>query len=57
MATETYAIVRTSDNRVINLVVWDGTTAWSPPAGTTAVALGVQKATKNSLYAAGVFTF
>lgn len=32
-----YAIVQDSDNLVLNMVVWDGVAAWSPPAGSTAV--------------------
>lgn len=37
MATNRYAVVRTSDSKVVNLVTWDGdTTQWQPPAGHTA---------------------
>lgn len=32
-----YAVVRDSDGLILNYVVWDGESAWTPPAGTTAV--------------------
>lgn len=32
-----YAVVQDSDGLIVNMVVWDGVTQWSPPAGTTAV--------------------
>ena len=32
-----YAVVQDSDGLIVNMVVWDGVTTWSPPAGSTAV--------------------
>lgn len=32
-----YAIVQDSDGLILNMIVWDGVTSWTPPAGSTAV--------------------
>jgi hypothetical protein len=39
---ERWAIVNSDDNVVDNLVVWDGTTPWTPPDGHSAIALAGQ---------------
>jgi hypothetical protein len=26
-----YALIRESDNKIINIIVWDGESEWSPP--------------------------
>lgn len=31
-----YALVRTSDNTVMNIIEWDGGAGWAPPAGFSA---------------------
>jgi hypothetical protein len=28
-----YALIRESDNAVINIIVWDGVSEWAPPEG------------------------
>ena len=28
-----YALIRESDNKVVNVIVWDGESQWSPPEG------------------------
>lgn len=35
--TQTYAIVRTVDQVVDNLILWDGSTPYTPPSGTFTV--------------------
>lgn len=51
-----YALVRTADQVVANIIVWDGTTPYTPPAGTSPVlihgACGL-----GWLYDAGTDTF
>lgn len=39
MALDNYAIVNETTNVVMNICVWDGTTAWEPPEGTFVVKL------------------
>lgn len=50
-----YAIVQDSDGLVVNIVMWDGEAAWSPPAGTTAVAVGAAAMGIGWWYDAGEF--
>lgn len=28
-----YAVIRESDNQVVNVIEWDGVQQWTPPAG------------------------
>lgn len=28
-----YAVIQDSDNLVVNVIIWDGQTEWSPPEG------------------------
>ena len=28
-----YAVIRESDNKVVNIIVWDGESEWTPPEG------------------------
>ena len=39
MALSRYAVVD-DDGLVLNVLVWDGATSWSPPTGTVAVPVG-----------------
>jgi hypothetical protein len=50
-----YALVDSSGH-VVNTVVWDGTSNWSPPAGLTAVLDSDARVGPGWLYSGGVFT-
>jgi hypothetical protein len=39
--TEDYALID-SQNIVVNMVLWDGVTPWTPPDGLTAIRVGDQ---------------
>jgi hypothetical protein len=51
-----YAIIQTSTGIVVNIVAWDGQSAWSPGNGFEVVALGNSGAGIGWTYADGVFT-
>jgi hypothetical protein len=52
----TYAVVD-STGTVVNVVMWDGTTPWQPPTGTTAVLVPAgSNAGIGSTYSNGTFT-
>lgn len=55
MAEETYAVVD-STGLIINTVVWDGETEWSPPDGAEAVKCGENICGIGGTYKDGIFT-
>ncbi|MCF8533125.1 MAG: hypothetical protein K9G48_08990 [Reyranella sp.] len=36
MEAQRYAVVEAASDRIVNLVMWDGVAAWSPPDGCAA---------------------
>lgn len=57
MTVSKYAVVDGSNN-VINIVLWDGVTTWSPPAGTTSALSGggAGDAEIGGTYSGGIFS-
>lgn len=62
MTTETYAIYLTTEQNnvasgtVVNRVIWDGQSGWTPPANTAAVADLDDKYPLGSVYTASSST-
>lgn len=52
-----WAVVRTADNVVTNIVEWDGVAPWSPPPGEMAVALGATWCDLGWIYDPATDTF
>lgn len=36
MEAQRYAVVEIATGKVVNVIMWDGVSEWSPPEGTTA---------------------
>jgi hypothetical protein len=50
-----YAVISSATNIVENVIVWDGVTPWTPPAGCYTVAIGDSGAGIGWSYINGAF--
>ncbi|MBU9812393.1 tail fiber assembly protein [Rahnella sp. SL6] len=55
MNVSDYAVIN-SDGEIINVVLWDGETDWTPPDGSTAIKVNDSGAGIGWTYKSGVFT-
>lgn len=55
MEAENYAVVD-DDGNIVNVIIWDGVSQWSPPEGCTAVRCGENLCAIGGTYKDGKFT-